>query len=64
MAGLLFVACAAGMRRLLRGGCGGTWGPRLIGAFGIAMGDVRFGPAAPTSQLRGTTVVPVKRREP
>ncbi len=32
--GLLFLACAFGMRRVLRGGPGGTWGPILIGAFG------------------------------
>ena len=35
--GLLFTACAAGMRRTLRGRRGGTWGPALIGAFGVAL---------------------------
>jgi uncharacterized protein DUF998 len=40
--GLLFVACAVGMRRVLRGSRGGTWGPRLIGIFGgaLVMGGV------------------------
>jgi hypothetical membrane protein len=33
--GLMTVASAVGMRRALRGGRGGTWGPRLIGAFGL-----------------------------
>jgi Protein of unknown function (DUF998) len=35
--GLLFVAAAIGMRRALRRGRAGTWGPRLIGAFGGAL---------------------------
>ncbi|QSB16840.1 DUF998 domain-containing protein [Natronosporangium hydrolyticum] len=35
--GLLFLACAVGMRRVLRGGPAGTWGPRLFGAFGAAL---------------------------
>ncbi len=34
--GLLATLCAAGMRRALRGGPGGTWGPLLVGAFGVA----------------------------
>jgi Protein of unknown function (DUF998) len=37
VAGLLFLAAAAGIRRVLRGGRGGTWGPLLIGALGIGM---------------------------
>ncbi len=41
VAGPLFVACAVGMRRVLnRGGdrvSGGTWAPRLIGAFGVSL---------------------------
>jgi uncharacterized protein DUF998 len=37
VAGVLFVAAAAGMRRVLRGGRGGTWGPLLIGAMGVGM---------------------------
>lgn len=35
--GLLFVACAAGMRRVLRPGRGGTWGPLLVGAVGVGL---------------------------
>lgn len=37
VSGLLFVACAIGMRRALRNGRAGTWGPRLFGAFGVAL---------------------------
>jgi hypothetical protein len=37
VAGLLFVASAVGMRRALRTGRGATWGPRLIGAFGVSL---------------------------
>jgi hypothetical protein len=37
VAGLLFVACAVGMRRALRPGRGGTWGPLLIGTFGVSL---------------------------
>ena len=33
--GLLAVACAVGLRRALRGGRGGTWGPVLIGVLGV-----------------------------
>ena len=35
--GVLFVACAAGMRRVLRPGRGAAWGPLLIGAFGLGL---------------------------
>jgi Protein of unknown function (DUF998) len=35
--GLLFLASAGGMRRALRPGRAATWGPRLIGAFGVAL---------------------------
>jgi hypothetical protein len=34
--GLLFTACAIGMRRVLHPGRAGTWGPLLIGAFGVS----------------------------
>jgi len=34
--GLLFTAYAVGMRRVLHPGRGGTWGPLLIGAFGVS----------------------------
>ncbi len=36
VSGALFAACAVGMRRVLRGRRGGTWGPVLIGTFGLA----------------------------
>jgi len=35
--GLLFLASAVGMRRVLRPGRASKWGPRLIGAFGVAL---------------------------
>jgi hypothetical protein len=42
VAGLLFVASAVGMRRVLHPGRGATWGPRLIGVYGagLIMGGV------------------------
>lgn len=36
VSGLLFTVCAVGMRRVLRGRRGATWGPVLIGIFGLA----------------------------
>jgi hypothetical protein len=35
--GGLFIACAAGVRRDLGPGRGGTWGPRLVGALGAGL---------------------------
>lgn len=35
--GGLLVACAVGLRHALRADRGGTWGPRLVGAFGSGM---------------------------
>ena len=35
--GLLFVASAVGMWRVLRPGRGGTWGPLLVGTFGVSL---------------------------
>lgn len=37
VAGLLFVACAVGMRRAMSGGRGATWAPRLVGVFGVSL---------------------------
>jgi uncharacterized protein DUF998 len=37
VAGLLFIAAGAGIRRVLRGTRGGTWGPLLIAAMGLGM---------------------------
>ncbi|MDQ4038436.1 MAG: DUF998 domain-containing protein [Actinomycetota bacterium] len=36
VAGLLFLACAVGMRRVLRSGRGRTWGPILVAVFGLS----------------------------
>jgi hypothetical protein len=35
--GLLAIACAIGIRRLLRGSLGGTWGPLLIAIYGLGL---------------------------
>jgi hypothetical protein len=37
VSGLLFIACAIGMRRALRGELAGRWGPRLFAIFGAAL---------------------------
>lgn len=37
LTGLLSLACAVGMRRVLHPGRGGTWGPRLIGGYGLGL---------------------------
>ncbi|MPZ96334.1 MAG: DUF998 domain-containing protein [Propionibacteriales bacterium] len=37
VSGLLFVASAVGMRRALRSGRASTWGPRLVGTFGVGL---------------------------
>jgi hypothetical membrane protein len=37
VAGLLSVAFAVGLRRLLHPGRGGTWGPLLVGAYGVGL---------------------------
>ena len=35
--GVLYIACAAGLRRVLGRGRGGTWGPRLVAALGVGL---------------------------
>jgi hypothetical membrane protein len=35
--GLLYVACAVGMWRVLHPGRSGTWGPLLVGGFGLGL---------------------------
>jgi Protein of unknown function (DUF998) len=35
--GLLSIAFAVGIRRVLHPGRGGTWGPLLVGAFGVGL---------------------------
>lgn len=47
VAGLLMVACAIGIRRALRAGTSGTWGPILLGAFGIGLLGAGFFSADP-----------------
>lgn len=37
LCGLLAIACSVGMRRRLRNAPGGTWGPLLIGTYGVGM---------------------------
>ena len=37
LTGLLAIACAFGMKRALRSDAGGTWGPLLIGTYGLGM---------------------------
>jgi hypothetical protein len=37
LAGLLVVASAVGMRRMLQPGRGSTWGPLLIGVYGVGL---------------------------
>jgi hypothetical protein len=37
VSGLMTVAAAAGIRRVLDGAPGGTWGARLVGGYGVAL---------------------------
>lgn len=37
VAGLMVTACAVGMRRVLRPGPAGTWGPLLVGGYGLGL---------------------------
>jgi Protein of unknown function (DUF998) len=37
VAGILYLACAIGLRRALEPGRGATWGPRLVGAAGVGL---------------------------
>jgi len=45
--GLLMIAGAVGMRRALRGGRGGTWGPLLVGVYGAGLIGAGFFSADP-----------------
>jgi hypothetical membrane protein len=45
--GLLVIAGAAGMRRVLHGSRGGTWGPLLIGVYGVGLIGAGFFRADP-----------------
>jgi hypothetical protein len=65
LTGLLAVACAIGVRRMLKGQRGGTWGALLIGTFGLGLiiagifpPDPAFGfppgsPAGPAASMSG-----------
>jgi hypothetical protein len=48
VAGLLAFGCGLGMRSRLRGMSGGTWGPLLIGTFGLGVLMAGFFPTDPT----------------
>jgi hypothetical protein len=37
VSGALVIACAVGLRRALYPGRSGTWGPRLVGGYGVGM---------------------------
>ena len=37
VSGVLVVACAVGLRRALHPGRGGTWGPWLVGVYGVGL---------------------------
>jgi hypothetical protein len=61
VSGLLFVACAVGLRRVLRdlGGPGRAWGPVLIGVFGAGMVAAAFFSADPSDGFPpGTPIGP------
>lgn len=45
--GLLVIAFALGMRRVLRGGRGGIWGPLLVGVYGLGLIGAGFFTADP-----------------
>ena len=47
LTGLLFIACAAGMRRAMRGSRGGMWGPWLVGIMGAGLFSAAFFRADP-----------------
>ena len=47
LTGLLYVACAVGMRQAMRGSRGGTWGPWLIAVLGVGLIGAAFFRADP-----------------
>ena len=47
MSGLLVIAFALGMRRVLRGSRGETWGPLLVGVYGLGLIGAGFFTADP-----------------
>src|SRR5690349_14352106 len=47
LSGLLVIAFAFGMRRVLHGSRGGTWGPLLVGVYGLGLIGAGFFTADP-----------------
>ena len=47
LTGLLTIAGAVGMRQILQGGRGGTWGPLLLGVYGLGLIGAGFFSADP-----------------
>lgn len=47
LTGTLLIVGATGLRRVLRGGPGGTWGPALVGIFGVSFWLAGAFPADP-----------------
>ncbi|MFL5662897.1 MAG: DUF998 domain-containing protein [Ktedonobacteraceae bacterium] len=47
VSGLLVIAFALGMRRVLRGSRGETWGPLLVGVYGLGLIGAGFFTADP-----------------
>jgi hypothetical protein len=47
LTGLLVITFALGMRRVLRGSRGGTWGPLLVGVYGLGLISAGFFTADP-----------------
>jgi hypothetical membrane protein len=58
--GLMVIAAAVGLRRLLRGGTGGTWGPALLGVFGLGMVASGFFSADPVTGFPAGAVAPTE----
>ncbi|MFD8141625.1 DUF998 domain-containing protein [Streptomyces sp. NPDC059708] len=60
LTGALLIAGAAGLRKALGGGPGGTWGPALVGVFGLSFWLAAAFPADPGAGFpAGAPEVPV-----
>jgi hypothetical membrane protein len=60
LTGLMVIAAAVGMRRLLNGGKGGTWAPALIGVFGLGMVAGGIFKADPVAGFPAGTTAPTE----